>query len=44
VTKRVIRERDWDDYLVVLEAFARRRTSTNLWLSGVPFYFSGLRK
>jgi len=43
-TKRVIRERDWDDYLVILESFARRRTLTRLWLSEVPFYFSECRK
>jgi len=39
-TKRVIHEKDWVDYLVILETFARRRTLTRLWLSEVPFYFS----
>jgi len=43
-TKRPVQERDWDDYLAVLETFARRRTLTRLWLSEVPFYFSKLRK
>lgn len=38
-TARQIRERDWDDYLIVLEAFARRRALTHLWLSDVSFPF-----
>ena len=38
--KRGIFEKDWDAYLIILEAFARRRTLTRLWLSQVPFYFS----
>ena len=28
---------DWKDYLVILGAFARRRTLNRLWLSEVPF-------
>ena len=36
-TKKVIRERDWDDYLIILEVFGRRRTLTCLWLTEVPF-------
>jgi len=43
-TKRAIHERDWDDYLTVLEIFARRRTLTRLWLSEVALYFSKRRK
>ena len=43
-TKRVIHERDWNDYLIILEFFARRRTLTRLWLSEVPFYFSQRRR
>ena len=42
-TQRVIHERDWGDYLVILEFFARRRTLTRLWLSEVPFYLSKSR-
>lgn len=44
LTKRVVRERDWDDYLIVLEVFARRRTSITLWPSEVRFCFSGRRE
>ena len=43
-TRRVIHQKYWDDYLVILETFARRRTLTRLWLSEVPFYFSNRRK
>ena len=39
-TKRIIHERDWDDYLIVLEVFASRRTLTCLWLTEVPLYFT----
>ena len=39
-TKGVVRRRDWNDYLIILEAFARRRTLTCLWLSEVHFCFS----
>lgn len=42
-TKKVLHERDWSNYLVILESFARRRTLTRLWLSEVPFYFSKRR-
>jgi len=43
-TKRAIQGRDWDDYLIILEHFARRRTLTRLWFSGVPFYLSKPKK
>jgi hypothetical protein len=39
-TKKTIHQKDWDDYLIVLEAFARRHTLNRLWFSEVPFYFS----
>jgi len=39
-TGRITRGKDWDDYLIVLETFARRRSLTRLWLSEVPFSFS----
>ena len=35
--KRDIRQRDWDNYIIVLDFFARRRTLTRLWLSEVSF-------
>jgi len=38
--QRVIHERDWDEYLTVLEVFASRHTLTRLWLSEAPFYFT----
>jgi len=38
--QRIIHERDWDQYLTVLEVFASRRTLTRLWLSEAPFYFT----
>jgi len=40
VTIRKIKWCYWDDYLIILDAFARRHTLTRLWLSEVPFYFS----
>ena len=43
-TKRAINRRDWNDYLIILESFARRRTLTRLWFSEVPFYFSSRKK
>jgi hypothetical protein len=39
-TKKTIHQKDWDDYLIVLEVFARRHTLNRLWFSEVPFYFS----
>ena len=35
--KRDIRQRDWDNYIIILDFFARRRTLTRLWLSEVSF-------
>ena len=42
-TTTAIRERDWDDYLGILRFFARTRSLTRLWLSGVSFCFPKLR-
>ena len=42
--KRMVQERDWDDYLTVLGVFASRRTLTRLWLSGAPLYFTNRKK
>lgn len=39
-TERAIRGKEWNDYLIILKAFARRRSLTCLWLSGVSFHFS----
>jgi len=39
-TKKTIYERDWNNYLIVLEALASRHTLTRLWLSEVPFNFT----
>jgi len=39
-TNRKIYKRDWDDYLIILEVFASRRTLTRLWLSEIPLYFA----
>jgi len=39
-TKRIVHERDWDEYLTVLGFFATRRNLTRLWLSEAPFYFT----
>jgi hypothetical protein len=41
-TTAVIRKRDWDDYLRILQVFARRRTLTRLWLSRLSFCFPKL--
>ena len=43
-TRGVVRGGDWNDYLIILEAFARRRTLTCLRLSEVPFRFSKHRR
>ena len=40
-SKRIVQQqRYWDDYLIILDVFARRRYLTRLWLSEVPFCFS----
>ena len=44
VTKAVILQRDLDDYLTILEVFARRRTLNSLSFSKVPFRFSKREK
>jgi hypothetical protein len=42
--RKAIHRKYWDDYLTILDVFARRRSLTRLWLSGVSFYFSGRGK
>ena len=43
-TATVVRGGSWDNYLSILEFFARRRTLTRLWLSEVSFCFPKHRK
>lgn len=39
-TKKTIHKRDWENCLIILEAFARRRTLNRLWFSELPFCIS----
>ena len=43
-TATVVRGGSWNDYLTILEFFARRRALTRLWLSEVSFCFPKHRK
>lgn len=36
-TRKPIHQNYWDDYLTILDVFARRRSLTRLWLTEVPF-------